>query len=311
MKDINILPKDKYIVISLPEEFAVYFFKDVLKTDTIIIFAEDSNLKDLRNEYPEGFFLKVGDTQRCILTRDQKSILMVEASDKKITTLLILYELAENAIADIYALIGEAKARAFFELDITQEFFSYNSILAIKKINAKKMDYGGIFKKLKDGMKDTLIMYKNMKFPMTILERLEERNIFLNDLVTAGMALYIGEESKKIEKKLEKELVDLSEDINVSSLILAGMKLEEECAYGRIKGLLCEEDPAFLYADEILGMAIANEIAGTKGIFNFKRYDEKKPGIISEQGIFMDDVLAGFVAGAMSKLLYPKGEFFV
>jgi alpha-ribazole phosphatase CobZ len=63
-----------------------------------------------------------------------------------------------------------------------------------------------------------------------------------------------------------------------------------------------DDDPSYLYADEVLGMAIANQIAGTKAIFNFKRYDEVKPGIIGDLGPILDDVFAGLVAGCMSKI---------
>ncbi|MFQ6050463.1 MAG: phosphatidylglycerophosphatase A [Candidatus Hydrothermarchaeota archaeon] len=306
MEDIEVYPMDKYIIISLKEEFTVYSLKETLKTDRIVVFEDGLNLEDLKIQYPRGFFFGVENIERCIFKEDQKSFLLLEFFNGKINTLLILREIAENAIQDLYALIGEAKAYAFLELDAAREYCSYNAVLAIKEINPRKIDYDEIFKKTKELLKDALIKQKNIKFPKTILEKLEEKKIFLRDLVEAGMALYIGEESEIIKKELKKELIGLSEDINISSLILAGIKLEEELAHGKIKGLSNKEDPSFLYADEILGMAIANEIAGTKGIFNFKRYDEKKPGIIREQGIFMDDVLAGFVAGALSRLLYSK-----
>lgn len=61
-----------------------------------------------------------------------------------------------------------------------------------------------------------------------------------------------------------------------------------------------------MYVDEVIGLAIANEIAGTKAIFNFRFYDAKKPGIIGELDrkgfMFLDDAIAGLLAGCMSKV---------
>jgi phosphatidylglycerophosphatase A len=51
-----------------------------------------------------------------------------------------------------------------------------------------------------------------------------------------------------------------------------------------------------------MGMSVANQIAGTKAIFNFKRYDEAKPGVIANLGPVLDDIFAGLIAGCMSKI---------
>jgi alpha-ribazole phosphatase CobZ len=83
---------------------------------------------------------------------------------------------------------------------------------------------------------------------------------------------------------------------------MAGIRLEEDYARHRVRGVDVDDDPAYLYSDEVMGMAVANQIAGTKAIFNFKRYDEEKPGIIGVLGPVLDDVFAGLVAGCMSKI---------
>jgi alpha-ribazole phosphatase CobZ len=58
----------------------------------------------------------------------------------------------------------------------------------------------------------------------------------------------------------------------------------------------------FLLSDEIIGMAIAECIGGTYARFEFTRYDQKKPGILSELGPFLDDAIAGLIAGCTSRL---------
>jgi phosphatidylglycerophosphatase A len=57
-----------------------------------------------------------------------------------------------------------------------------------------------------------------------------------------------------------------------------------------------------LYSDEVFGMAISNQIAGTKGVLNFNRYIGAKPGIIYGLPPILDDAFAGLIAGCVSKI---------
>ena len=49
----------------------------------------------------------------------------------------------------------------------------------------------------------------------------------------------------------------------------------------RIRELEIEDNLADLYIPEILGLAISNQIGGTKATFNFNRYYRLKPGILA------------------------------
>ncbi len=106
--------------------------------------------------------------------------------------------------------------------------------------------------------------------------------------------------SEEARKKFRLFLDIYLEDINVLSLLWAGYLLHEKIEKEKPK--VNKEDPVNLVADEILGMSIANYIGGTNAIFNLKRYDEKKPGILSELGPMLDDVVAGLIAGIMTKV---------
>jgi alpha-ribazole phosphatase CobZ len=137
----------------------------------------------------------------------------------------------------------------------------------------------------------------------SIYSLMSEVGVEVPQLVEAGLELLEGvERTDKLEIFLEKQIRKSLEDINVVVLIVAGIRVEDDLANGRIQGVDVDDDPAYLYSDEVLGMAIANQIAGTKAIFNFKRYDEAKPGVIGTLGPMLDDVFAGLVAGCMSKL---------
>jgi alpha-ribazole phosphatase CobZ len=136
-----------------------------------------------------------------------------------------------------------------------------------------------------------------------IEERLEKKKITLDAIVEAAMALYVShgmpeqQAAGEIKKKIKKYL----NDPNVSSLLLGAILLEEELYLNR-KNSEIADDPVFLLSDEIIGMAIAECIGGTYARFEFTRYDQKKPGILSTLGPFLDDAIAGLIAGCTSRL---------
>jgi len=57
-----------------------------------------------------------------------------------------------------------------------------------------------------------------------------------------------------------------------------------------------------LVTDELLGMTIANYTAGVKGIFEFIRFDQAKPGILKKLGPISNDAIGGLIAGASSNM---------
>jgi alpha-ribazole phosphatase CobZ len=142
-----------------------------------------------------------------------------------------------------------------------------------------------------------------------LIEVLEERGISLDDMVKSGMELFVPHgrlKSKKRASNIFREmLVSALEDINVSALVMAGLHLEDDGSQGLIPGLDIKDfkkDAVNILADEILGMAIAEYIGGTKARFEYVRYDMKKPGILKKLGPFADDVICGVIAGVSSQM---------
>ncbi|ENN95622.1 phosphatidylglycerophosphatase A [Methanocaldococcus villosus KIN24-T80] len=142
---------------------------------------------------------------------------------------------------------------------------------------------------------------------MLILEKLR---ISLDDLINSAMELYIGEDYKKVRDKLKDIIIKSLNNPNVSTLIIAAYLLDMEGRKNKLP-FNYEEDPNYVYVDEVIGLAIANEIAGTKAIFNFRFYDKEKPGVIGrldkEGYMFLDDAIAGLLAGCMSKVFEDEG----
>jgi alpha-ribazole phosphatase CobZ len=135
---------------------------------------------------------------------------------------------------------------------------------------------------------------------------LRKKGIRKKDLVKTALELFVphpGVKDAKIAGEfLSKGFEDAFSDPNVNSLVLAGFCLEEKVKRGKIPGLGSFEDGPALVSDEILGMAIAEYIGGTRARFEYVRYDKEKPGILDKLGPFIDDVICGVIAGVCSKM---------
>lgn len=136
-----------------------------------------------------------------------------------------------------------------------------------------------------------------------IERRLEEKGITRSGIVASAMELYVphGISAEEAASRLDKKIEKAFEDPNVSSLLLGAILLEDEL-YVRRRDSEIADDPVFLLSDEIIGMAIAEVIGGTYARFEFTRYDQKKPGILGKLGPFLDDAVAGLIAGCTSRL---------
>jgi len=141
-----------------------------------------------------------------------------------------------------------------------------------------------------------------------LLKYLEKQGVKLNALINTALELYVphpGVETKEVAAKvLEEEFHQALSDVNVSCLIVACVRVEEDAKSGLVPGLTKERflGRPGLVADELLGMAIANYIAGAKGIFEFIRFDQAKPGILKKLGPILNDAIGGLIAGVSSNM---------
>lgn len=131
---------------------------------------------------------------------------------------------------------------------------------------------------------------------------LEKLNVSKKDLENSAFKLVVSSDlsndvaRKKFQILLEKYL----NDVNIVALLWASYLLNEKITSDKPE--LNREDPAYFVADEIIGMSIANYIGGTNAIFNFRRYDTEKPGILSKLDSMIDDAMGGLIAGIMTKI---------
>ncbi|MEA3324384.1 MAG: alpha-ribazole phosphatase CobZ [Euryarchaeota archaeon] len=142
-----------------------------------------------------------------------------------------------------------------------------------------------------------------------IFETLNKYGITEDAITDAAMELYIphpGIETEQLARGTFKRELDFAlSDPNLCILIYAATLLEEEGENDRLPGITVQEfkrDPVYLIADEVLGIAIAKYIGGYKGMFEFTRFDQNKPGILGKLGPFLDDAIAGLIGGVSSNM---------
>ena len=130
----------------------------------------------------------------------------------------------------------------------------------------------------------------------------------MEDLINTALELFVPHPGLETEKEatemLREEFLDALSDVNVATLEVACFRAQEDAENGLIPGLSEERfmGRPGLIADELLGLAIANYLAGVRGIFEFTRFDQAKPGILKKLGPITNDAIGGLVAGVSSNV---------
>jgi len=240
------------------------------------------------------------------------------------TILIVDGNLSDSAMVDSVKTATEAKTATLRNLDVRSKFSNEgatgtitDSICIACTGRGKPDNYAGtatpigqaIAKTTRRAVEEAILRENGLTGNRALLKRLSERGIELADLVKTGMELFCP--SPRTTKQqatilLRKGLIRALSDVNVASLVIAALRLDEEGSTGTLPRLTIEAflaDPISLVADETVGTAIANYIGGTMGTHNFHYYDRMKPGIIKKLPPFMDDAVCGLVAGVMSKVL--------
>ena len=141
-----------------------------------------------------------------------------------------------------------------------------------------------------------------------LLAYLESKGITMQNLIDSALEMFVphpGVETKaKATQMLKEEFLDVLKDVNVFTLIVAAFRAQEDAEKGLIPGLTKERfmGRPGLVADELIGIAIADYIGGARGVFEFVRFDQAKPGILKKLGPLTNDAIGGLVAGASSNV---------
>lgn len=227
--------------------------------------------------------------------------------------------LSPTGMANLFIVITEAKVSALRKLEIIKngEEITGTPTDAIAIAKPKEHDVDGInysgtatelgkstYDLVEKGVIEALGSNNGYSPGRNILARLSERGISRDEIVDAAFQLLAGE--VKDEEKLEKEFFEILEtyakDPNIHLLVSTGFYLEREKERLDLVG-----DPERIISDELIGINIAEYIGGKNALFNFVRYDRKKPGILGNLPPFFDDTIGGLIAGTMTKL-FEKGS---
>ena len=179
---------------------------------------------------------------------------------------------------------------------------SDESSLDINNAEYDIIDFDDLEVRISDAVEISLEdAFEKLNLTFGILDYLVSEGILIGDLVEAGMELIDDVEvTLKLNEKLESQILKSLCDVNVIALISVAIRLQQDFTDNRIRELDASNQ---MYFDEVFGLAISNQIAGTKAILNFKRYIEAKPGIIWGLPPILDDAFAGLIAGCVSKIL--------
>lgn len=240
--------------------------------------------------------------------------------------IIILVEgnLSDACMVEAVKTATEAKSAALRELDIRSRFSqrvasgtTTDAIVVACTGDGEPIRYAGTATELGEALgrvvvmatKKTLKMQEGITPERPLIQRLDERGITLRDMLKTAMDFCVYHPAmgsrRKVRKMLEEGFKSTLTDVNVAALLMAGLRLEEDGALGLIPGLKPEvyaKDPVFLVADEILGMGISNYIAGSRGLFEYIRFDRAKPGLLKKLGPFMDDVIGSLIAAVSSNM---------
>jgi alpha-ribazole phosphatase CobZ len=143
---------------------------------------------------------------------------------------------------------------------------------------------------------------------LPLLKYLEDHGVTLKDMIDTALELFVphpGIETKEKAVELFKAgFYEALLDVNVSVLEVACFRAEEDARAGKVPLLPVEQFTTRpgLIVDELLGMTIANYIAGARGIFEFIRFDQCKPGILRKLGPIENDAIGGLIAGVSSRV---------
>jgi len=237
---------------------------------------------------------------------------------------LVGARMTDSCMIEAVKTVTEAKCRALAHLDVRSAYGdelatgTTTDAVAIAELGGgRELSYCGSGTKLGELIGRTVFEAvvkalekgDGLRAGRGLLERLRERGITLEDVVSAGLEMFVPhpgvESEERAAEMLREELLELASDVNVCSLVLAGLRLDEDAKRGLIPGLAASsysKDPVFLVADEVLGMSIANYAAGTLGLFEYMRFDRAKPGLLKRLGPFADDVIGALIASASSRM---------
>lgn len=238
--------------------------------------------------------------------------------------LLIDGNLTEACMVDAVKTAIEAKTVAFRELDIRSHVSGElasgtiaDGIVVACTGKKEIIKFAGtatvlgelIGKSLRKAIKEAIWKQEKMTHGRPLMKRLEERGINEDTLLNMAFDFggpYEGIETREKTMQLLKETCDqILSNVNVAALVLAGFRMQEDGISGLIPNMPSSEFenlPSFFVAHRMLGMMIANYIAGMEGIVEYTRLGKGKQKTLEKFGLVSQEVICGIIAGISARV---------
>lgn len=245
-------------------------------------------------------------------------------ADARINLSHIIYidkVLSPRDLIKIFKIAANSKARTLADMSLPlhiQNILNTNDFLAVlsnipennyESLDINNAEYDEVnLEELQVRIEDAIEIsiedaFKKFGLDFGILDYFVAEGILIKDLVDAGMELVSDDEvTDRLKEKMEIQILKSLSDVNVITLIVAALGAERDLSGNKIREVDLNSDLNYLYSADVLGLAIANQIAGSKAIFNFKQYKDAKPGIIWGLPPILEDIFAGLIAGCVSKI---------
>jgi len=157
-------------------------------------------------------------------------------------------------------------------------------------------------------VRDSTLKWYARISPPDFVQLLDDKGVTMDAMWEAARKLIFPYEKwsdEFLRDKFFRKINLLRQDVNVNALIHAAILLDDignrNGLYG-LDGDRFKQDPVHLVADEVIGIGLAEYITGTKGVFEYIRYDRKKPGILGQLGPFLDDIVGSLIGSVMSSI---------
>ena len=145
---------------------------------------------------------------------------------------------------------------------------------------------------------------------LPLLKYLEDHGVTLKDMIDTALELFVphpGIETREKAVELFKAgFYEALLDVNVAVLEVACFRAEEDARAGRDperRDRRARQLPRLRHAGRGIRRVIGpNYIAGARGIFEFIRFDQVKPGILRKLGPIANDAVGGLIAGVSSRV---------
>lgn len=226
--------------------------------------------------------------------------------------------LTESCIVNAISTITEAKTVALRELDIRSRFsgdvatgtITDSVVLATTK-RGKPIKYAGsgtpigelIGKTVKEAVKKAIDNQENIVPNRQLTTRLEERGITMENMTTLFSQIRpILRKDPEKRKQFTKELEQALSNQNIATLVIAGLRLDEDANAGLIPEGTTRENNQHFVLSKILQKAVVEYMGKQKTSYKYIRPDYLTSTYAEKMGWFTKSVLSAVMYSVFSKI---------